>query len=318
MRAAMKAIGSIAAVVLAASGMLGAQSAPPAAPAQPPAQQPAAPASQQPAAQQTPAATPPPAQPAHQPEAKSQAEYDAYLKASGEKDRDKAEAAARDFEAKFPASELRGVLYLSLMNSYQQANNAPKTIEMGRKVLQFFPDNSVALVTTANVLAETAHDSDADREQRFAEAEQDARHAIATIDSGLGAPANWSKEQVESARNLVLSMAHAALGFIELRRNNDASAEQELRLAVQLNQSQPYAPTWYRLALALDHQHKFAEALQAVNHAIPLFAADDPMLELAKREQDRLNKLTGTPAAPPPPPGNPGNTTPPAGAPPKS
>ena len=315
----MKAMGWMAALVLAASGMAAAQNPAPAAPAQQPGQQqPAAPASTPPAPQQTPAATPPPAKPAHQPEAKTQAEYDAYLKASGEKDRDKAEAAARDFEAKFPASELRGVLYLSLMNSYQQANNAPKTIEMGRKVLQFLPDNSVALVTTANVLAETTHDSDADRDQRFAEAEQDARHAIESIDTGLGAPATWSKEQVESARNLVLSMAHAALGFIELRRNNDAVAEQELRLAVQLNQSQPYAPTWYRLALALDHQHKFAEALQAVNHAIPLFAADDPMLELAKREQDRLNKLTGTPAAPSPPPGNPGNTTPPAGPPPKS
>ncbi|HXZ28474.1 MAG TPA: hypothetical protein VEG08_10795 [Terriglobales bacterium] len=308
----------MAALVLAASGMAAAQNPAPAAPAQQPGQQqPAAPASTPPAPQQTPAATPPPAKPAHQPEAKTQAEYDAYLKASGEKDRDKAEAAARDFEAKFPASELRGVLYLSLMNSYQQANNAPKTIEMGRKVLQFLPDNSVALVTTANVLAETTHDSDADRDQRFAEAEQDARHAIESIDTGLGAPATWSKEQVESARNLVLSMAHAALGFIELRRNNDAVAEQELRLAVQLNQSQPYAPTWYRLALALDHQHKFAEALQAVNHAIPLFAADDPMLELAKREQDRLNKLTGTPAAPPPP-ANPGATAPPAGPPPKS
>jgi tetratricopeptide (TPR) repeat protein len=297
---------AIAALMLAAAGTLPAQtqgSAPatpaqqPAAPSQP-SQAPPAPAPQS----ATPAPSPPPP---HQPEAKSQAEYDAYLKASGEKDLGKAESAAKDFEAKFPASELRGVLYLNLMNAYQQANNAPKTIEMGRKVLQFFPDNSVALVTTANVLAETTHDTDADRDQRFAEAERDARHAIESIDTGLGAPANWSKEQVESARNLVLSMAHAAIGFLELRKNNDALAEQELRLAAQLNQAQPYGPTWYRLALALDHQHKFAEALAAVNKSLPMFAADDPMLELAKREQDRLNKLTG--AAPPPP----DSTTPP-------
>lgn len=291
----MKAIGRIAVVVLAAAGMLAAQDSAPA--GQSSQQQPATSAPAQPAAQQVPTTTTtsPAAKPPHQPEAKTQAEYDAFLKASAEKDRDKAEAAAKDFEAKFPASELRGVLYLSLMNGYQQANNAAKTIEMGRKVLQFFPDNSVALVTTANVLAETTHDTDADRDQRFAEAEQDARHAIETIDTGLGAPANWTKEQVEAARNLVLSMAHAALGFIELRKNNDAVAEQELRLAAELNQSQPYAPTWYRLALALDHQHKFVEAREAVNKAIPLFAADDPMLELAKRELDRLNKLTGSP-----------------------
>jgi len=297
--------------MLAAAGTLAAQNqesapAPPATPpaqqqpAQPPAAQPPAATAQGPAAQpapasQQPAPAPSAPKPPHQPEAKTQAEYDAYLKVSREKDLSKAEAAAKDFEAKFPTSELRGVLYLNLMNGYQQANNAIKTIEMGRKVLQCFPDNSVALVTTANVLAETTHDTDADRDQRFAEAEQDARHAIETIDTGLGAPANWTKEQVEAARNLVLSMAHAALGFIELRKNNDAVAEQELRLAAELNQSQPYAPTWYRLALALDHQHKFVEAREAVNKAIPLFAADDPMLELAKRELDRLDKLTGTP-----------------------
>ena len=292
-----------AALLLAVVGTLAAQTQG-SAPATP-SQQPAAPAQPSPAPP-TPApqsATPAPSPaPPHQPEAKSQAEYDAYLKASGEKDLGKAESAARDFEAKFPASELRGVLYLNLMNAYQQANNAPKTIAMGRKVLEFFPNNSVALVTTANVLAETTHDTDADRDARFAEAEQDARHAIDTIDTGLGAPANWSKEQVESARNLVLSMAHAAIGFLELRKNNDAPAEQELRLAAQLNQAQPYGPTWYRLALALDHQHKFPQALEAVNKSIPMFAADDPMLELAKREQDRLKKLTGTIPPPPPPP----------------
>lgn len=289
-----------AALLLAVAGALPAQTqgGAPAAPSQ----QPTTPVQPSPAppapAPQATTPAPSPAPP-HQPEAKSQAEYDAYLKASGEKDLGKAESAAKDFEAKFPASELRGVLYQNLMNGYQQANNAPKTIAMGRKVLEFFPNNSVALVTTANVLAETTHDTDADRDARFAEAEQDARHAIDTIDAGLGAPASWTKEQVESARNLVLSMAHAAIGFLELRKNNDPLAEQELRLAAQLNQAQPYGPTWYRLALALDHQHKFPQALEAVNKSIPMFAADDPMLELAKREQDRLKKLTGVVAPPP-------------------
>src|SRR5215471_4160873 len=72
-------------------------------------------------------------------QAHSQAEFDAYKLAdasvTSDPDLAKGEAAATDFQTKFPQSELTSLLYDKLMKRYQQANNAEKTIEMGRKEL---------------------------------------------------------------------------------------------------------------------------------------------------------------------------------------
>jgi tetratricopeptide (TPR) repeat protein len=216
-----------------------------------------------------------------------------------------AEAAAVDFEKKFPDSDLKGVLYQHLMDKYQEANNAPKMLEMARKVIQFEPDDPVALSTAATILAETTHDTDPDRDQRFAESEADARHAIASIDT-LPSPANWTLQQFQQAKNVILSYAHAAIGFVELRKGNNVDAEKELRTATQLNQTQPDAPTWYRLALALDHQQKYADALAAINHALDLFHPDDAMYSVAKDEQARLTQILGQSGAPAAPSGGTG------------
>ena len=67
------------------------------------------------------------------PSAKSQEENTAYRAIVNNADLGAAEAAAKEFEAKYPQSELRDAAYLVLMHRYQQANNAEKTIEMGRK-----------------------------------------------------------------------------------------------------------------------------------------------------------------------------------------
>ncbi len=252
-------------------------------------------------------AAPAPAQPArNQHVAKTRAEYDAYLDAMSKTDLPSAEAAAVEFEKNFPDSDLKGVLYQHLMDKYQEANNAPKMLEMARKVIQFEPDDPVALSTAATILAETTHDTDPDRDQRFAESEADARHAIASIDT-LPSPANWTIQQFQQAKNVILSYAHAAIGFVELRKGNNVEAEKELRTATQLNQSQPDAPTWYRLALALDHQQKYPDALAAINHALELFRPDDAMYSVAKDEQARLTQILGQPAPPPSPSGSTGN-----------
>src|ERR1700733_7903084 len=92
---------------------------------------PAAPAVNQPAAsQQTQAA---PAQTTGTPaasstgnhrvlQAKSQEELKAYQDAFAKSDPAQAEAAADDFSAKYPDSELRASLYMRVMNLFAQAN----------------------------------------------------------------------------------------------------------------------------------------------------------------------------------------------------
>lgn len=321
-------------MLFAGTTLLGQQ---PAAPAPPPQAAPAQQSSPAPApaapSQSVPATTPAEVTPATAPQAsqappkprphvaKTREEYDAYQDIMSKTDLAQAEAAAQQFEQKFPDSDLKGVIYQHLMDKYQEANNAQKTLEMARKVIQFSPTDPVALSTAATMLAEITHDTDPDRNQRFDEAEGDARQAIANIDT-LQAPANWTPQQFQDAKNVILAYAHAAIGLIELRKGDNAAAETELRTATQLNQSQPDAPTWYRLALALDHQQKYAEALVAVNRSLQYFHPGDDMANVAKDEQTRLMEIVGQspPAANanPTPPANgsaaPQNPAPPAAA----
>jgi len=240
------------------------------------------------------------------PAAKTPEEGAAYQAIAVNPDLAAAEAAAKDFEAKYPQSELRSLVYFNLMTRYQRANNDDKAIEMGRKVLQFDPDHAIALVMTATVLAERTRDTDLDHDARFGEAMQDAQHALDSIDTGLVVRADVTDEQLKSAKTLLSSMAHAAMGMVAMKRKDLAGAEKHFRTAVELNTAQPDAVVWLRLALALDEQKKYAEALTAANRAVELSAATGGAIaNSAKQEQSRLYTLTGQkppePAPAPPP-----------------
>lgn len=228
------------------------------------------------------------------PAAKTPEEGAAYQAIVTNPDVAAAEAAAKDFESKFPQSELRSVVYYNLMTRYQQADNGEKTVQMGRKVLQFDPDHTIALVMTATVLAELTRDTDLDRDARYTEAMKDAQHALDSIDTGLVVRADVTDEQLKSAKTILSSMAHSAMGMVEMKRKNPAKAEKQFRTAVELNTAQPDAVIWLRLALALDQQNKYAEALTAANRAVELSAtAGGLVANSAKQEQNRLKALTG-------------------------
>lgn len=230
------------------------------------------------------------------PQAKTQDEYKAYqlaVQAQAGTDLSAAETAADKFAAQFPDSELRSLLYTNLMNLYQQANNADKTVEYGRKVLALDPDNPVALVMVATVLAERTRDTDLDKDERFAEAIKDARHALETVDS-IPLPANTPPDRAEAAKNTVRSMAYGALGTVESTQQNYAAAEQDLRKSVETPGIPPDPLTMLRLAVTLDHARKYAEALQVANKCVEI--AQEPIKSLAAQERDRLVKLSAAPA----------------------
>jgi hypothetical protein len=219
--------------------------------------------------------------------AKTQPEYDAYQAAVSQQDLGKAEAAANDFAAKFPDSDLRSVLYEQLMRRYQAANNADKTLEMGRKVLALDQDSVYALVMVSSVLAERTNEGDLDLTQRRDEIVKDSARAIQLIDSGAFKPAQFSADQL----NTIKSMAYAAQGTVALISKDDPAAEDSLLRATQLNTLSPEASVWLRLAIARDHQKKYADALLAANRAVDLSGSEPDVLKLAKQEQTRLKQL---------------------------
>ena len=243
------------------------------------------------------------AQPAgkHVPQAKTHPEFNDYNAAYALTGGAAAEKASDEFAAKYPDSELKVYLYQKAMHEYQNENNPANMLSVGEKVLQLDPDNSIALVLTATVLADSLNDADADRQAKIARARKNATHALETVDSGYVAPANATAEQVTAYKSTLQSMAHSALGIVALKTGDDATAENELKLSTNLNQSQPDPYLWYHLALAQDHQKKYPEALASINHALQVIGTNADLGELAKGEQKRLLTLTGGQAPAPGP-----------------
>jgi tetratricopeptide (TPR) repeat protein len=252
----------------------------------------------------TPGATTPPAK--RPPQLKTKPEQDAYNAAAANTDPAALEKAADDFSAKFPDSEVRVLLYQTAMRLYQSANNAEKTEAMGRKVLSFDGDNPEALVIVAEVIAERTRDSDIDKDQRFGEAITMAQKALQTVDTDISVPANTPQEKIDAYKSLLRSNAYSVIGTIEFKKENYAAAQENLQKSIDAFPSNPDPVVILRLALALDKQQKYPEALKVANRAVELTQDNTVIGTPARRERDRLQQLTGgaAPAQPQSPPKN--------------
>jgi tetratricopeptide (TPR) repeat protein len=224
------------------------------------------------------------------PQAKTKEEYDAYNAAKALPDAPAREKAADDFAKKFPDSELRMVLYEAAMNSYQQANEADKMMEMARKVLSYDPDQPEALVGVAQVLAERTHDTDLDKDQRIDEAKKDAQRALATVETDIPT-AGLPPDQVALYKAFLKSEAYSIIGAIEYNAKAWSDAEADLRKSIDAFPQQVDPVAVLRLSLALDQQNKYAEALKYANQAVDLTKEGTPAGKAARDEKDRLTRL---------------------------
>jgi tetratricopeptide (TPR) repeat protein len=254
--------------------------------------------SNQPPAQAGTSATPAP-QAKRPPQAKTTPEYEAYNSAVALTDAAAAEKAADDFATKFPDSELRVMLYKSAMRAYQRTGNSDKIIEMGRKGLALDGDDPELLVTVAGELAEKTHDTDLDKDQRLDEADKMAQKAIQTVDTDISIPPNTPQDQVEAYKGQLRSFAYSIIGTLEFKKDNFPAAETDLRKSIDAYPSQPDPVVVLRLAITLDRQGKYPDALKEANHAVDLTQDTSSAGKLARQERDRLTKLVGgNPSAP--------------------
>src|SRR4051794_35253127 len=170
------------------------------------------------------------------PQAKTHPEFNDYNAAYAIAGGAASEKAADDFAAKYPNSELTSYLYSKAMHEYQNENNPEKMLIVGEKVLRLDPDNSIALVLTATVLADSLSDTDADRQAKIAQVKKNATYALGTLDLAFTPPENASPEQVKAYKDTLQSMAHSALGIVALKTADNLGAEKELKLSADLNQ----------------------------------------------------------------------------------
>jgi tetratricopeptide (TPR) repeat protein len=233
------------------------------------------------------------------PQAKTQPEFDAYKAAAANTDPAAFEKAADDFATKFPDSELRALLYKNAMRNYQSANNGEKTEAMGRKVLSFDGDDPEALVIVAEVIAERTHDTDLDKDQRYDEATKMAQKATSTVDTDVNVPAGTPQDKLDAYKSLLRSNAYSIVGTIAYKKDNYPVAQENLQKSIDAFPSQLDPVVVLRLALTLDKQQKYPEALKVANRALEVAQAQNnaQVVTVAQRERDRLQQLTG--GAPP-------------------
>jgi len=253
----------------------------------------------QPAQQKPPAAAQAAPAGKRPPQAKTQPEFDAWKAAAASPDAAALEKASDDFAAKFPDSELRVLLYKNAMRLYQTANNAEKTEAMGRKVLGFDGDDPEALVIVAEVIAERTRDSDIDKDQRFGEAIAMAKKATQTVDTDVQVPTGTPQEKIDAYKSLLRSNAYSIVGTIEFKKENYPVAQDYLQKSIDAFPSNPDPVVILRLALTLDKEQKYPEALKWANRAVEMTQDNTAIGTPARRERDRLQQLTGAATAPP-------------------
>jgi tetratricopeptide (TPR) repeat protein len=228
------------------------------------------------------------------PQAKTQPEFDAYNAAvANQRDPAAMEKAADDFATKFPDSELRVLLYKAAVRSYQTANNGDKMSEEAQKLLKLDPDDPEALIAVSEVIAEHTRDTDLDKDQRYAQATKYAQHALETIDTDVAIPASTPQSQIDAYKGLLRSSAYSILGTIAYGQEKYPDAEGYFRKSIDAYPSQPDPVVVLRLALALDKQSRYADALKEANHAVELTQEGTAAGTTARHERDRLIQLTG-------------------------
>lgn len=240
--------------------------------------------------------------------AKTQEEYQAYQTAVSSQTPEEMEKAANDFSTKFSDSDLRVLLYRAVMRSYQKAGQAQKMLDSGLKVLSIDKDDPEALIGVAEVQEEHTSPTDLDRAQRMDQAVANAEHALQTIDTDLTVPAGVPADKVEAYKKYLRATALAIVGTIQYKREQYPDAEATLRKAIDADSTNPDAVVILRLALALDQEKKYPEALQQAQRAVELTQEDSEVGKMARSERDRLVIQTGGNNAP-------GSSTPPAATP---
>jgi tetratricopeptide (TPR) repeat protein len=225
---------------------------------------------------------------------KTTAEYQAYQAAiANAKNPDAMEKAADDFAAKFPDSAVRVLLHRLAMNAYQNAGNAQKMMEVGLKVLNLDKDDPEALISVAEVLQEQTSPTDLDKDKRATRAIDYAKHALETIDTDLAVPAGTAPERVEAYKKTLRSTAFAIIGTVQYKQEQYADAEANLRKAIDADSANPDPVVVLRLALALDQQKRYTDALQLANRAVELTQEGTEVGKMARNERDRLVIQTG-------------------------
>ena len=169
-----------------------------------------------------PAASPQPA-PQQKKEIKDPAEYNAYVGAIQQQDAGAKISGLEAFLAQYPNSVMKEDALEVLMKTYQAAGKQDKVIDTANRLLAANPNNVTALVLLA--YNERAA-------QKWAEAKQHAERGLAAI-PGMTKAEGVSDADFEKQKTQMTALLDSVAGFSALQLKDNATAEKDLRPAVE-------------------------------------------------------------------------------------
>jgi hypothetical protein len=231
-----------------------------------------------------------------------QAEYNAYISATGIQDACQRAAALESFVQSYPNTVVKEGALEASMSSYQQCGNAGKVGEVAKKVLDANPNNVLALVVTAYTLDSTAKDA-----QGLAQASDYARKGLVAL-PGRQKPDGLADAEFQKQQQQFTALLNGIVGHAALANKDFAGAQKPLRDAVKIDptninnvfylaQADLYAkpPTdeaqleglWY-IARVIDASPNFKQAVDAGKYYYKKFHGSeegwDQLLAQAKNE----------------------------------
>jgi tetratricopeptide (TPR) repeat protein len=176
------------------------------------------------------------------------------------KDPGKRAALLVKFASLFPDSPYANQALGVAAAAYQQAQNAPKMLEVANGLLAKDPNNLGMLLLLADYYGEKGEQLD--------KAEAYAKKAASLADT-MQKPEGTTDEQWAQQKNLQRGLALSSLGQVNIEKKDNAQAVDNLKAAAPLVKpdDNSYARNQYRLGFALLNLKRNAEAKEAFTQA---------------------------------------------------
>lgn len=181
---------------------------------------------------------------------KDPAEYNAYMSAISAQDPNAKAQALEAFLQQYPNTVVKEETLEQLMAAYQAANNGPKMIDAGNRLLQVDPNNIRALALLTFVTRTQAANSNAQAApQMYAQAAQYAQRGLQAAET-MPRPAGVSDADYKKLQDGVRVIFNGAIGMDALQRKDYATAQKALAAAVAVPEDANNLQDVYPLATA--------------------------------------------------------------------
>ena len=186
--------------------------------------------------------------PSSQKQIKDPAEYNAYVNAIQQSNPAQKAQALEAFLQTYPNSVMKEDGLVQLMSAYQQAGDAPKTIDTANRILQVDPNNIRALALLAYNHRAAASQGGPQMQANLDKAKQYGEQGLQALHN-MTKPEAMSDADFTKFHNETSAIFEGAVGFAALQAKDYATAQKDIRQAVA-DESQPNIMDIYPLATA--------------------------------------------------------------------